>query len=69
MYRIMSFLFLLRRNVYGGSLMSHPALVNAVGQQLKLKCVGAKREYICEQSIKKLKDMGYIVNDGFVLRT
>ena len=55
-------------NVYGGSLMSHPVLVNAAGQQLKLKFVGAKRAYICERSINKLKNMGYIVNDGFVLR-
>ena len=47
-----------------------PVLVDATGQkELRLKCVVQHREYICEQSINELKGMGYIVNDGFVLRT
>ena len=46
-----------------------PVLVDAAGQQpLDLKCVIAYRQYKCEQSINELKNMGYIVNDGFVLR-
>ena len=47
---------------------SNLVLLVAAGQQLKLKCLVPSQEYICEQSIKELKDMGYIVNDGFVLR-
>ena len=44
--------------------------MDATGQQeLRLKCVAQYREYICEQSINELKDMGYIVNYGFVLKT
>ena len=47
----------------------YPLLVDAAGQQpLTLKSVVQFQEYICEQSINELKDMGYIVNDGFVLR-
>ena len=49
------------------SLSTHPVLMHAGGQQLNLKCVVLCQEYICEQSIHELKDMGYIVNDGFVL--
>ena len=64
---VISFSF--KRNGYSyASLTSHPVLVDAGGQQLNLKCVVQFQEYICEQSINELKDMGYIVNDGFVLR-
>ena len=50
-------------------LRQHPVLVDAEGHQLNLKCVEQYEEYICEKSINELKDMGYIVNGGFVLRT
>ena len=63
---VISFSF--KNNVYGASLNSHPVLVDAEGHQFYLKCVVQYEEYICEQSINKLKDMRYIVNDGFVLR-
>ena len=47
----------------------NPLLVDGTGQQeLRLKCVAQHREYICKQSINELKDIGYIINDGFVLR-
>ena len=64
---VISFSF--KSKVYGGSMNSHPVLVHAGGHQLYLKCVVKLEEYICEHSINKLKDMGYIVNDGFVLKT
>ena len=71
---VISFSF--KKEVFGGSISSisfysHPVLMDAGGQQLRLKCVVQYREYICDQSINKLKDLGYIyiVNDGFVLRT
>ena len=47
---------------------SHPVLMDAGGHQLNLKCVEQYEEYKCKQSINRLKHMGYIVNDGFVLR-
>ena len=53
---------------FKSGIYSHPVLMEAEGHQLNLKCVEEYKEYICEQSINKLKDMGYIVNDGFVLR-
>ena len=47
----------------------NPLLVDATGQQvLRLKCVVQHQEYICKQSVNELKHMGYVVNDGFVLR-
>ena len=47
----------------------NPLLVDAAGQQvLRLKCVVQHQEYICKQSVNELKHMGYIVNDGIVLR-
>ena len=66
----MSFLFLLRK-VHGFAtvITVNPVLVDAGGHQLNLKCVVRAQDYICEQSVNELKDMGYIVNDGFVLRT
>ena len=64
---VISFYF--NRDVLGAPIFSHPVLMDAGGHQLNLKCVEQYEQYICEQSINKLKDMGYIVNDGFVLRT
>ena len=67
---VISFSF--KRNVdsswFGGSYA--PVLIDAAGQELNLKCVEYYyyQEYICEQSINKLKGMGYIINDGFVVR-
>ena len=47
----------------------NPVLMDAAGEQeLRLECVAQFQEYICEQSINELKDMGYIINDGFVFR-
>ena len=63
---VISFSF--NSKLYRASLISHPVLVDARGQQLNLKCVVQFQEYICKQSINELKDMGYIINDGFVLR-
>ena len=57
-----------KRYMHSASLRSHPILVDAGGHQLNLKCVVQFQEYVCEQSINELKEMGYIVNDGFVLR-
>ena len=61
--------FSVKRNEYSYTfLRSHPVLLDAGGQQLNFKCVVQCHEFICEQSINEFKDMGYIVNDGFVLR-
>ena len=60
--------FSFNKNVIGVSLNSHLVLVDAAGHQLNLNCVVQLQDYICEQSINELKDMAYIVNDGFVLR-
>ena len=64
-----SFKTYMKNGVVVTNLINHPVLVDAGGHQLNLKCVVQFQEYICEQSINELKDMGYIVNDGFVLRT
>ena len=54
---------------FGTVITINAVLVDAGGHQLNLKCIVRGPDYICEQSINELKDMGYIVNDGFVLRT
>ena len=58
-----------KANVNGRYTSVNPLLVDAIGQQvLRLKCVVQHQEYICKQSVNELKHMGYVVNDGFVLR-
>ena len=57
--------FLINNQFY--PLRSHPLLVNAAGLHRSLKCVVQYEEYICKRSINSLKDMGYILNGGFVL--
>ena len=64
---VISFSF--KKNVHSRAYFeSHSLLVDAAGHQLNLKCVVQFQKYMCEQSINELKDMGYIINDGFVLR-
>ena len=56
-----SFNTYMKNGVVGTNLINHPLQVDAGGHQLYLKCVEHLQEYICEQSINKLKDSGFIV--------
>ena len=58
-----------KKNSNGRYTSVNPLLMDSADREpLMLKCVAQHREYICKQSINELKNMGYIVNDGFVLR-